>query len=126
MNQAQTFNDPFGVVKPNRKDWSWQPRAKEPQKQYPVYVPTLNEPWIAVRFIPAKPLEKAVIGDYHEMKRKMLAEMSELPRLAVNIARAAKLESLPAYNCLRRMFNENEVIRTKENGNWKYSITAKV
>jgi hypothetical protein len=125
MNQAQTFNDPFGVVKPNRKAWYWLPRAKEPQKQYPVYVPTLNEPWITVRFIPAKPPEKAIINDYHDMKQKMLAEMSELPRLAVNIARAAKLESLPAYNCLRRMFNENEVIRTKENGNWKYSITQK-
>jgi hypothetical protein len=125
MNQGQTFNDPFGLVKPNRKAWYWQPRAKEPQQQYPVYTPTLNEPWITVRFIPAKPPEKAIINDYHDMKQKMLAEMSELPRLAVNIARAAKLESLPAYNCLRRMFNGNEVIRTKENGNWKYSITQK-
>jgi hypothetical protein len=126
MNQGQTFNDLFGVIKPNRKAWYWQPRAKEPQKQYPVYTPTLNEPWITVRFIPARPPEKAVIGDYHEMKRKMIENMSEVPRLAVNIARAAKLESLPAYNCLRRMYNEKDVIRTKENGNWKYSITQKV
>ena len=125
MNQAQTLNAEFGIVQPKRGEWYWLPRAKEPQKQYLVYTPKLNEPWLTVRFIPARPPEKAVIGDYHEMKRKMLAEMSELPRLAVNIARAAKLESLPAYNCLRRMFNENEVIRTKENGNWKYSITQK-
>ena len=125
MNQAQTLNAEFGIVHPKRGEWYWLPRAKEPQKQCKVYTPTLNEPWLTIRFIPARPPEKAVIGDYHEMKRKMLAEMSELPRLAVNIARAAKLESLPAYNCLRRMFNENEVIRTKENGNWKYSITQK-
>ena len=125
MNQAQTFNDPFGVVKPNRKAWYWLPRAKEPQKQHPVYTPTLNEPWITVRFIPAKPPEKAVINDYHDMKQKMLAEMSEIPRFAVDIAKAAKLESLPAYNCLRRMFNEKDVVRTKEHKNWKYSITQK-
>jgi hypothetical protein len=125
MNQGQTFNDPFGIVNPNRKHWSWQPRAKDPQKQYPVYTPTLNEPWITVRFIPARPPEKAIINDYHDMKQKMLAEMSEIPRFAVDIAKAAKLESLPAYNCLRRMFNENDVIRTKEHKNWKYSITQK-
>jgi hypothetical protein len=120
MNQAQTFNDPFGLVKPNRKPWYWQPRAKEPQKQYPVYVPTLDEPWITVRFVAAKNRPSAAIGNYADLCLKLMSKLTDIPRPASEVSKDACVTLEQSLNALRRMAAEGSIGRTKAYKKWRY------
>ena len=52
MNLAQTLNAAWG--RNASIDRCWVPRLKAPLRQWPVYVPTLTEPWIHVRRVPAR------------------------------------------------------------------------
>ena len=120
MNQGQTFNEPFGIVKPNRKPWYWQPRAKEPQKQYPVYVPTLTEPWITVRVIAAKNRPSAAIGNLVEIREKLMSKLTDIPRPASEVSKDACVTLEQSLNALRRMAAEGAIGRTKAYKKWRY------
>ena len=106
MNQAQTFK-PMG-------------KRKEPPKQYPVYVPTLNEPWITVRVIAAKNRPSAAIGNLVEIREKLMAKLTDIPQPASMVSKEACVTLEQSLNALRRMAAEGSIGRTKAYKKWRY------
>ena len=120
MNQAQTLNAEVGLVQPKRGEWYWLPRAKEPPKQYSVYAPTLNEPWITVRVIAAKNRPSAAIGNLAEIREKLMAKLTDTPRPASEVSKDACVTLEQSLNALRRMAAEGSIGRTKAFKKWRY------
>ena len=106
MNLAQAIN-------PDRT-------LKQPQKQYPVYKPTLDEPWINVRFIPSKKLPSAAIGNLVDIREKLMAKLTDIPQPASVISKEAGVTMEQSLNALRRMAGEGIIGRTKLLNKWLY------
>ena len=116
MNFAQAIN-------PDRT-------LKQPQRQYPVYTPTLDEPWINVRNIKGKtPVQSAGLSDYIVNREKILIELAEKPMKTGDIRKACGF-SLDITNIvLAKMLKNNLVIREsapsrdgRAQKTWLYSI----
>ena len=106
MNFAQARN-------PN---WTY----KQPQKQHPVYVPTLDEPWVRVRFIKAKPRPNAAIGNLVDICTRLAAALTDTPQPALVVSKEAFVTIEQALNALSKMAREGLVSRTKVSKKWLY------
>jgi len=93
---------------------------KQPQKQHPVYKPTLDEPWINVRFIPSKKLPSAAIGNLVDIREKLMAKLTDIPQPASVISKEACVTLEQSLNALRRMAGEGVIGRTKLLNKWLY------
>ena len=107
-------------------DWKY----KLPQKQYPIYKPTLNESWINVRNIKGKtPVQSAGLSDYIVNREKILIELAEKPMKTGDIRKACGF-SLDVTNIvLAKMLKNNLVTREsapsrdgRAQKTWLYSI----
>ena len=106
MNLAQARN-------PN---WTF----KQPQKQYPIYKPTLDEPWINVRSVKAKPRPNAAIGNLVDICIRLAAALTDTPQPAIVVAKEAFVTVEQALNALSKMAKEGLVTRTKVSKKWLY------
>ena len=93
---------------------------KQPQKQYPVYVPTLDEPWINVRFIKEKPKPNAAIGNMVDICTRLAAALTDTPQPALVVSKEAFVTIEQALNALSKMAREGLVSRTKVSKKWLY------
>ena len=106
MNLAQAINP----------DWTF----KQPQKQYPIYKPTLDEPWINVRLIKAKPRPNAAIGNLVDICTRLAAALTDKPQPALVVSKEAFVTLEQALNVLSKMAREGLVSRTKVSKKWLY------
>jgi hypothetical protein len=106
VNFAQAIN-------PDRK-------LKQPQKQYPVYVPTLDEPWIRVRFIKAKPRPNAAIGNLVDICTRLAAALTDKPQPALVVSKEAFVTLEQGLNALSKMARDGLVSRMKVSKKWLY------
>ena len=106
MNLAQAIN-------PDRT-------LKQPQKQYPVYVPTLHEPWIHVRFIKEKPKPNAAIGNLVNICTRLAAALTDKPQPALVVSKEAFVTLEQGLNALSKMARECLVSRIKVSKKWLY------
>jgi len=93
---------------------------KQPQKQHPVYVPTLDEPWVMVRFVPSKNRPSAAIGNLAEIREKLMSKLTDIPRPASEVSKDACVTLEQSLNALRRMAAEGSIGRTKAYKKWRY------
>jgi len=93
---------------------------KQPQRQYPVYTPTLDEPWINVRFIKEKPRPNAAIGNLVDICTRLAAALTDTPQPALVVSKEAFVTIEQALNALSKMAREGLVSRTKVSKKWLY------
>ena len=106
MNLAQARNS----------NWTY----KQPQKQHPIYKPTLDEPWIHIRFIKAKPRPNAAIGNLVDICTRLAAALTDKPQPAIVVSKEAVVTLEQALNALSKMAREGLVSRTKVSKKWLY------
>lgn len=106
MNLAQAIN-------PDRT-------LKQPQKQYPIYKPTLDEPWIHIRFIKAKPRPNAAIGNMVDICTRLAAALTDTPQPAIVVSKMAFVTLEQGLNALSKMAGKGLVSRTKVSKKWLY------
>jgi hypothetical protein len=93
---------------------------KQPQKQYPIYKPTLDEPWINVRLVKAKPKPDAKIGNLVDICMKLAAALTDKPQPAIVVSKEAVVTLEQGLNALSKMAREGLVSRTKVSKKWLY------
>ena len=93
---------------------------KQPQKQYPVYVPTLNESWIHIRFIKAKPRPNAAIGNLVDIRTRLAAALTDTPQPALVVSKEAFVTLEQGLNALSKMARDGLVSRIKVSKKWLY------